>query len=125
MDRQIPAILLEPIRRDLGASDTEMGLLTGFAVVWLFALASVPIARAADRYSRRNIIAVALTFWSITTMSSGYVATFLQLAAARVGWASVKRQSHLQRRPSSRISSPEITGQLRWPCSPSQRRSAR
>jgi predicted MFS family arabinose efflux permease len=85
MDRQIVAILLEPIKRELGASDTEMGLLTGFAFVLFFALASVPIARAADRHSRRNIIAVALTFWSIMTMLSGYVATFLQLAAARVG----------------------------------------
>jgi MFS family permease len=79
MDRQILAILLEPIRREVGASDTEMGLLTGFAFVLFFALASVPIARAGDRYSRRNIIAVALTFWSLTTMLSGYVATFLQL----------------------------------------------
>jgi predicted MFS family arabinose efflux permease len=85
MDRQILAILLEPIKRELGASDTEMGLLTGFAFVVFFALASVPIGRAADRYSRRNIITVALTFWSLTTMLSGYVGTFLQLAAARVG----------------------------------------
>jgi predicted MFS family arabinose efflux permease len=85
MDRQILAILLEPIKRDLGASDTEMGLLTGFAFALFFAVASIPIARAADRYSRRNIIAVALTFWSVMTMLSGYAATFLQLAAARVG----------------------------------------
>src|SRR5687767_3307328 len=56
MDRQILAILLEPIKRELGASDTEMGLLTGFAFVLFFALASVPIARLADRHSRRNII---------------------------------------------------------------------
>jgi predicted MFS family arabinose efflux permease len=85
MDRQILAILLEPIKHDLGASDTEMGLLTGSAFALFFALASVPIARAADRYSRRNIIAVALTFWSIMTMVSAYVGSFLQLAAARVG----------------------------------------
>src|SRR5688572_15805368 len=85
MDRQLLAILLEPIKHDLGASDTEMGLLTGFAFVLFFALASVPIARAADRYSRRNIIAAALTFWSVMTMVSGYAASFLQLAAARVG----------------------------------------
>jgi len=85
MDRQILAILLEPIKRELGASDTEMGLLTGFAFVLFFALASVPIARLADRHSRRNIIAVALAFWSVMTMLSGYVATFLQLAAARIG----------------------------------------
>lgn len=62
VSREILAILLEPIKRDLGASDTEMGLLTGFAFVSFFAVASIPIARAADRYSRRNIIAVALTF---------------------------------------------------------------
>ena len=68
MDRQILAILLEPIKNDLRASDTEMGLLTGFAFVLFFALASVPIARAADRYSRRNIIALALTFWSVIAM---------------------------------------------------------
>jgi predicted MFS family arabinose efflux permease len=85
MDRHILAILSEPIKHDLGASDTEMGLLMGFAFVVFFALASVPIARAADRYSRRNIVAVALTFWSVMTMLSGCVVSFLQLASARVG----------------------------------------
>jgi predicted MFS family arabinose efflux permease len=85
MDRQILSILLEPIKRDLGASDTVMGLLTGFAFVSFFTLASVPIARAADEHSRRNIIAGALAFWSVMTMLSGLVASALQLAAARVG----------------------------------------
>jgi MFS family permease len=81
MDRQILAILLEPIKRELGASDTEMGLLTGFAFVLFFSLASVPIARAADRHSRRNIIAVALTFWSIMTVLSGYLLTLAATSA--------------------------------------------
>jgi len=85
MDRQIFAILLEPIKRELGASDTEMGLLTGFAFVVFFALAGVPIARASDRYSRRNIIAAALAFWSLMTIWSGYVTTFVQLGTARIG----------------------------------------
>ena len=85
IDRQILAILLEPIKLELGASDTEMGLLTGFAFVAFFTVASLPIAMAADRYSRRNIIAVALAFWSAMTMASGFVVSFLQLAAARVG----------------------------------------
>ena len=57
MDRQILSILLEPIRRDLGASDGLMGLLTGFAFVAFFALSGLPIARVADCRSRRNIIA--------------------------------------------------------------------
>jgi MFS family permease len=85
MDRQLLAILLEPIKRDLGASDTVMGLLTGFAFVLFFALASVPIARAADVRSRRNIIAGALAFWSVMTMLTGLATSFVQLAAARVG----------------------------------------
>jgi hypothetical protein len=45
---------LEPLNRDLGASGTEMGLLTGFAFVLFFALASVPITRAADRLARNR-----------------------------------------------------------------------
>jgi predicted MFS family arabinose efflux permease len=85
MDRQLLAILLEPIKRELGASDTQMGLLTGFAFVAFFTVASVPIARAADRYSRRNIIAAALAFWSAMTIASGFVLSFMQLAAARIG----------------------------------------
>ena len=85
LDRQILSILLEPIKRDLGASDAEMGLLTGFAFVAFFALAAVPIARASDAHSRRNIIAVSLAFWSVMTMLSGYAASFLQLTVARAG----------------------------------------
>jgi MFS family permease len=85
MDRQILSILLEPIKRDLGASDTFMGLLTGFAFVAFFALAGLPIARVADRRSRRLVIATALAFWSLMTMLSGVVTSSLQLACARVG----------------------------------------
>jgi hypothetical protein len=72
MDRQILAILREPFKRHLGASDTEMGLLTGFAFVLFFALASVPIARGRPvlevqhRCARANV--------RITTMVSWYVA---------------------------------------------------
>jgi len=85
IDRQILAILLEPIKRDLNASDAEMGLLTGFSFVAFFALAALPIARAADTCSRRTIIAVSLAFWSVMTMISGASTSFLQLSAARAG----------------------------------------
>jgi hypothetical protein len=87
--------------------------------------ASVPIARAADHYSRRNIIAVALTFWSIMTMLSGYVATFLQLAAARVGLGISEAAAAP---PAASIVSdlfPRERRTARWPCSRSQRQSAR
>jgi Arabinose efflux permease len=85
MDRQILSILLESIKAELRASDSAMGLLTGFAFVSFYALASLPIARLADSYSRRNIIATGLAFWSAMTAMSGYVGSFAQLALARVG----------------------------------------
>jgi predicted MFS family arabinose efflux permease len=85
MDRQILAILLEPIKRDLQLSDTAMGLLTGFAFVALYTLTSLPIARLADTRSRRHIIAIALAGWSMLTSFSALCASFAQLAVLRVG----------------------------------------
>lgn len=85
MDRQILSILLEPSKQELRASDTAMGLLTGFAFVSFYTLASLPIARSADTYSRRNIIAIALAFWSVMTTLAGMVTSFAQLALTRVG----------------------------------------
>ena len=85
IDRQILAILIEPIKRDLQLSDTAMGVLTGFAFVALYTLTSVPIARLADSANRRTIIAVALAFWSVMTALSSLATSFTQLALARVG----------------------------------------
>lgn len=85
IDRQILAILLEPIKAELGVSDSAMGLLTGFAFVLFYALANIPLARLADRYCRRNIVTLGLGFWSIMTMLAGRSTNFTQLALARVG----------------------------------------
>jgi MFS family permease len=85
VDRQILAILLEDIKADLGASDTAMGFLSGFAFVLFYTLAGIPIARWADRGSRRMIISLGLLVWSAMTALSGLVQSFPQLAAARVG----------------------------------------
>lgn len=85
MDRQVLSILIDPIKESLGASDSAMGLLTGFAFVSFFTIASLPIARLADVYSRSRIIAIGLAFWSVMTVLSGFVGSFFQLALARVG----------------------------------------
>lgn len=85
IDRQILAILLEPIRRDLDLSDAQLGLLTGFAFVVFYAVAGVPIARFADRHSRRGVILVGLTFWSVMTALAGFATTFIQLVVSRIG----------------------------------------
>ncbi len=85
VDRQVLAILLEPIKKDLGVSDTAMGFLTGFAFALFYTVAGIPIARWADRGSRRTIIALGLTVWSAMTALSGMARSFVELALARVG----------------------------------------
>ena len=85
MDRQLLAILLEPIKRELALSDTAMGLLTGFAFVAFYTLTSLPIARLSDSHSRRHIIAVALALWSTMTAASALATSFTQLALLRLG----------------------------------------
>jgi MFS family permease len=85
IDRQILAILLQPVKEELRVSDTAMGLLTGIAFALFYTCAGIPIARLADRRSRRTIVAVGLAVWSAMTAASGMVRTFAELAAARVG----------------------------------------
>ncbi len=85
IDRQIPSILLDPIKRDLGLSDTQMGVLTGTAFALFYATLGLPIARLADVWVRRNIIAIGLTLWSLMTALSGLVTSFGQMLAARIG----------------------------------------
>ncbi|MGH8444631.1 MAG: spinster family MFS transporter [Solimonas sp.] len=87
MDRYVLVILVEPIRESLGASDTAMGLLTGFTFSLVYSIAGFPIARWADRGSRRTIIALALGAWSLMTVLSGFSRSFGALALARAGVA--------------------------------------
>jgi len=84
IDRQILAMLIEPIKQEFGVSDTAMGFLSGFAFVFFYTLAGIPIARWADRGSRRLIITLAVATWSAMTVASGMARSFAQLAAIRV-----------------------------------------
>ncbi|WP_337186445.1 MFS transporter [Phenylobacterium sp.] len=86
-DRQILSILMEPIRQDLGLNDTQLGLLSGLAFALFYAVMGIPIARAADRFSRRNIIALSLFAWSGLTALCGFAQSFGQLMLARIGVA--------------------------------------
>jgi len=85
VDRQIMGILLEPIKNDLGASDTQMGFLIGLTFALFYATLGMPIAMLADRGNRRNIITWAITIWSFMTVACGYAQSFAQLAFARIG----------------------------------------
>ncbi len=87
LDRQIVNILAEPIKRDLGLSDTQLGLLAGPAFAVFYAVLGIPIARYADntRTNRVWLISLCLAVWSAMTAVCGVAQNFLQLALARIG----------------------------------------
>ncbi len=85
IDRQLLVILQESIKADLGLSDTQLGLLTGFTFALFYVVCGIPIARWADGGTRRSIIALALTVWSVMTAISGLTQTYVHLLLARVG----------------------------------------
>lgn len=87
IDRQIITILIEPIKQEFGASDTAMGLLTGLVFAGFYSIASLPLARLSDHFSRRVVLAGCITFWSVMTSLGGLAQSFFQLAVTRTGVA--------------------------------------
>jgi len=85
LDRTIFNVLIEPIKKEFSLNDTTMGLLAGFGFVLFYSLLGLPIARLADRRSRRNIVAVAFAFWSAMTFLCGMAQSVATLALARIG----------------------------------------
>ncbi len=87
IDRSILGILVEPIKADLGVSDTMMGFLGGIAFATFYTFLGIPIARMADKGSRRNVLAVCLAIWSAATAICGLAQNFVHLLMARIGVA--------------------------------------
>ncbi len=85
VDRQIVALLIEPIRADLEISDTQFSLIHGLAFAIFYAVMGLPIARLADTKSRPVIIAIGIAVWSVATAVCGTAKNFWQLFAARMG----------------------------------------
>lgn len=85
IDRQILVLLVDPIKADMGISDTKMSFLLGFAFVMFYAFLSLPIARLADVTTRKNIVAVGVALWSIMTAMCGLAQNYWQLFVARMG----------------------------------------
>ena len=85
IDRQILAILLPAIKAEFGVGDTVLGFLAGTAFALFYATLGVPIALLADRWNRRNLIALSLTLWSGMTALSGLATNIVQLSLARIG----------------------------------------
>ena len=87
IDRSILGILVQPIKEDLGVSDTAMGFLGGIAFATFYTVLGIPLARIADRGNRRNLLAWCLAIWSAATALCGLAVNFWHLLLARIGVA--------------------------------------
>ena len=85
VDRQILNLLVGPIRRDLGISDTQMSLLMGFSFAIFYTILGIPLGRLADNKSRRGLIAAGVVLWSVMTALCGTAKAYGQMFLYRVG----------------------------------------
>ena len=85
IDRNILSILAEDIKADLAITDAQMGFLYGTVFAVFYAVFGIPLARFADVWTRRNLISIGLSFWSVMTAASGLARSFGVLAACRIG----------------------------------------
>ena len=85
VDRQILGILAPFIQEDLGLTNTQLGLLSGLLFAAFYTVVAIPIAWLADRYSRVNVISLALATWSGFTALTGLAGNFMQIGLARMG----------------------------------------
>ncbi len=83
-DRQIIGAVGEPIRKEFGLGDSELGALnTAFTL--LYAFVGLPLGTLADRFNRKQILAVGVFLWSLMTAASGFARNFWQIFAMRLG----------------------------------------
>ncbi len=87
VDRQLLAILQESVKRDLNLTDSQLGLLSGTAFALFYITFGVPIARLADVWVRRDLIAISLAAWSTMTALTGAAQSFAHVMLARIGVA--------------------------------------
>lgn len=88
MDRSIVTILVEPIKRDLGLNDTEIGVITGLGYALVYTLVGLAIAGIVNHGDRRRTLSVGVAFWSVMTALTGYTTGFGTMLAARFGIAA-------------------------------------
>ncbi len=85
LDRQILSILAQPVQRDLGLDDGQMGMLGGLAFAALYSTLAIPLALVADRTSRTWVITLSLGVWSAFTALCGMAQNFTQMFLFRLG----------------------------------------
>ena len=85
-DRHVIGALTEPIRKDFGLTDSQVGLI-GSAFIWLYALVGLPLGRASDSWSRKKLLAWGMAAWTALTGMAAMAANFTMLLFSRLGFA--------------------------------------
>jgi MFS family permease len=84
---QVLAASVQAIKKEFGASDFQMGMLTGLPFAIFYSLMGIPIAAWADRSNRRNVLVLAVATWSGMTALFGTAVNFTMLFLTRIGTA--------------------------------------
>ncbi|MFC3711227.1 MFS transporter [Sphingoaurantiacus capsulatus] len=87
IDRYMLALVVDPVSKELGIGDTQMGVLLGAGFAMVYALAGLPLAQMIDQFQRRLIVVAGVLLWSGTTMASAFAHDFMTLALCRAGIA--------------------------------------
>ena len=87
IDRQIPSMLVEPIKQDFNLTDSQIALLGGAAFSIFYAVMALPIGYAVDRYKRTRVLGIGIFLWSLMTALAGLANSFGRLFGARIGVA--------------------------------------
>ena len=87
IDRQIPSMLVEPIKQDFNLTDSQIALLGGAAFSIFYAVMALPIGYAVDRYKRTKVLGIGIFLWSLMTALAGLANSFGRLFGARIGVA--------------------------------------
>ena len=85
LDRGVLALAMEPIKAEFELSDSQLGLMSGLAFAFFYAIAGVPIARWADRGHRKQVITLSAALCGGMLMLCSWAGSFAQLLIARVG----------------------------------------
>lgn len=83
IDRNLIAMLIDPIRHSLNISDTQIGLLMGVAYATAYGLGGLPMGYLVDRYPRKWILFLAVIFWGLAEAACGLASGFVWLFLAR------------------------------------------
>lgn len=84
VDRYVLGLMVEPIKADLGLTDTQMGWLLGLSFAIFYTTMGIPLGYLADRKRRTWLISIGITVWSIAAFTSGLARNFWHLFFARM-----------------------------------------